>query len=230
MKHLLSLLLLFLAASMGMRAQTTAFRPYKHWNQRLTEFAQEGPITASDIVMLGDSHTEKAGNWNRLLGTENVRNRGITSDVAAGIYQRLNGILDGKPKAVFLLIGANDVSHELTTVQVFEEIRRIVERIRTQSPSTRIFIESLLPFDTFNGRWKTLEGKEECIGEINSLLATYCAANELTFINLYPRFVRNRGNILRRELTTDGLHLNRLGYKIWAHELRPYINELADGK
>lgn len=230
MRRTLILLSLAIICLSAVHAQQQAFQPYKYWNERLAVFNKEQPITSSDIVMLGDSHTEKAGDWNKLLGTTGIRNRGIISDVATGVYQRLDAILKGKPKAVFFLIGANDVSQNHTPKQVFENICRVVEKIRSESPETQVYIESLLPFVVGSERWKTLAGKEDCMLQINEFLKTYCKENGIGFVNLYPRFVKKGTKTLRLELTSDGLHLNRLGYKIWAHEIKPLIRKLQKGQ
>lgn len=219
-----------MASMLSAQAQNIPFKPYKHWNDRMAAFAREPDITSSDIVMLGDSHTEKAGDWNKLLGTTGIRNRGIISDVAAGVYQRLDPILKGRPKAIFFLIGANDVSHNLTPTQVFADIRRVIEKIRSDSPDTKLYVESLLPFVVGSERWKTLAGKENCMIDVNALLIAYCKEHGITFVNLYPRFAKKGTKSLRPELTIDDLHLNRLGYKIWAHEIRPIIKQLQGKK
>ena len=229
MRRIITLLLGIVAVA-TLHSQNIVFKPYKHWNDRMAEFKKEAAITPSDIVMLGDSHTEKAGDWNKLLGTTGIRNRGIISDVAAGVYQRLDPILKGKPKAIFFLIGANDVSQNLTPKQVFDDICRVAEKIRHDSPTTQLYIESLLPFVVGSERWKTLEGKEDCMPAINQMLADYCQQNNIGFVNLYPRFVKKGTKTLRPELTSDGLHLNRLGYKIWAHEIKSIIRKLQREK
>ena len=45
----------------------------------------------------------------------------------------------------------------------------------------------------------------------------------LTYINLFPLFTEKGSNVLRADLTTDGLHLKEEGYKIWAKALRKKI-------
>ena len=192
----------------------------------MAEFRRQPPITPNDIVMLGNSLTENGGDWSKLLKTEHVRNRGISGDVAMGIYKRLDAILQGKPRAIFLLVGTNDVSHNLTPRQVFERCVAVIEKIRTDAPGVRLYVQSLLPFNDLYGRWKLLEGKLDHIPAINSLLSAYCEKHAITFINLFPKFVRHGTNELRKELTSDGLHLTPLGYKIWAFELCKYIQEL----
>ena len=58
---------------------------------------------------------------------------------------------------------------------------------------------------------------------INSELEALAKSKGIDFVNLFPLFTESGGNTLRKELTTDGLHLNEEGYKIWAAELRKHI-------
>ena len=60
----------------------------------------------------------------------------------------------------------------------------------------------------------------------NMLIRAYCESNGIVFIDVFRRMTRGRSNILRGELTSDGLHLNAEGYKIWAFELRRHIKRL----
>ncbi len=214
----------FLALSV--MGQEASFNAGEHYRKRMSRFASEDKITSADIIMLGNSLTEYAGNWSKLLRKRHVRNRGIAGDVAEGISRRLESILTNHPKAIFLLVGTNDMSHNLTTSQVFERCRKVIDKIRTTSPDTKLFVQSLLPFNESFGRWKLLEGKSAMIPGINRLLAKYCHDHNITFIDLYPKFVRKGTNQLRKELTSDGLHLSPQGYKLWAFELQRYLQAL----
>ena len=59
------------------------------------------------------------------------------------------------------------------------------------------------------------------------MIRRYCEANHITYINLFRYFNRHGTNEMRPELTSDGLHLSPLGYKIWAFHLKKYLRELA---
>lgn len=220
------LLCFLLPLCLSGRAQDTAFKPFSHYQVRMKQFAKQQKIGTSDIVMLGNSLTEYAGDWNKLLKTQHIRNRGIAGDVAMGIYQRLNTILPYRPKAIFLMVGTNDVSHNLSPSQVFGLCKKVIDKVRQDAPQTQLFVQSLLPFNESFGRWKLLEGKSAHIPRINALLEKYCHENNIPFINLYPQFIRKGTDELRRELTTDGLHLSPIGYKRWAFELCRYIKAL----
>ncbi|MBO5700049.1 MAG: esterase, partial [Bacteroidales bacterium] len=146
---------LVLALSFAIMA-TSAFAQGKkkysdHYYKRTAQFEQERPITPNDIVMLGDSLTE-GGDWASYFADwlpegVSVVNRGIVGDDAPGIYDRLHQILPGKPKKIFLLVGVNDISHQITSDSVLVDIEKVVKAIRSQCPKTKLYIQSLLPYN-----------------------------------------------------------------------------------
>ncbi len=194
-----------------------------HYYKRFLQFMDEPAIGNKDIVMLGNSLTENGGDWTARLGNKNVRNRGIIGDEVMGVYDRLHQILPGHPAKLFLLIGVNDVSHDLTTDTIVGMIRVTVERIRKGSPDTKLYLQSLLPINESFGRYKRLAGKTNMIPEINKQLEELAKEKGLTYINLFPLFTEKGSNVLRAELTTDGLHLKEEGYKIWVKAIRKKI-------
>ncbi|MBO4906696.1 MAG: serine acetyltransferase [Bacteroidaceae bacterium] len=176
--------------------------------------------------MLGNSLTENGRDWCVLLEDSTVCNRGISGDTAGGITERLNQILPGKPRAIFLMCGTNDISHGHSAEKVFYMCKSLIDTIRITSPETRLFVQSILPWnDSFN-RWKNLVGRSDDVPVINNLLRSYCEEEDITFINLYPKFTLGDTNQMVKEYTADGLHLTPLGYQIWSSQLKPYIQEL----
>ena len=222
---LLACQLLFAAvAAMG---QTVSYQSFAHYNKRVAEFAPLHDIDTATIVMLGNSLTENGGDWAARLGTRlKVVNRGIIGDNTIGMTQRLCQITPYAPRAIFLMAGINDMSGSLPAQQVASRVITLIDSIRSQTPTTRLFVESILPINESNGRWKTLAGRTNDIPWANMLIKAYCESNGITFIDIFPRLTRGQSNTLRPDLTSDGLHLNAEGYKIWAFELRKYVMRL----
>ena len=199
-------------------------QPTSHYRERVADFSNMRKIDSTDVVMLGNSLTEFGGDWNRLLRWRRVRNRGIAGDDAMGILHRLDQILPGKPKTIFLMVGINDLSHDLTPIQVFDLCKQVIDRIHRHAPHTHLYVQSLLPINETYGKWKTLEGKTADIPKINRLLQSYCQQQGISFIDLFHKFVRHGTYELRRDMTVDGLHLSPFGYKVWAFDLRKYLS------
>lgn len=194
-----------------------------HYYKRFLQFMDEPAIGNKDIVMLGNSLTENGGDWAARLGNKNVRNRGIIGDEVMGVYDRLHQILPGHPSKLFLLIGVNDISHNLTADSIVSMIRMTVSRIQKESPDTKLYLQSLLPFNESFGRYKKLTGKTAMVPEINKQLEALAKEKGITYINLFPLFTEKDTDILRAELTNDGLHLKEEGYKIWAKAIRKQL-------
>ena len=195
----------------------------EHYYKRFLRFMDEPAIGSKDIVMLGNSLTENGGDWAARLGNKHVRNRGIIGDEVMGVYDRLHQILPGHPAKLFLLIGVNDISHDLTADSIVKMIRTTVERIQRESPDTRLYLQSLLPINESFGRYKRLTGKTGMIPEINRQLETLAKEKGVTYINLFPLFTEKGSNVLRADLTNDGLHLKEEGYKIWVKAIKDKI-------
>ena len=193
---------------------------FAHYYKRFLQFMDEPAITSKDIVMLGNSLTEGGGDWGKRLGKDNVINLGISGDEVMGVYDRLHQILPGKPAKLFLLIGVNDVSHDLSTDSIVYRIDQTLTRIQKESPETKVYLQSLLPINESFNRYKRLTNKTYQIPEINARLETLAKEKKITFINLYPLFTEKGTNVLKKELTYDGLHLNDEGYKVWVDAIK----------
>ncbi len=181
------------------------------------------PVDTTDIVMLGNSLTHGC-EWHELFNMPNVLNRGINGDVVQGIYERIDPIVNGHPKKIFLLTGVNDVSHDLTADSIATALGGLIDYIREKTPQTHLYVESLLPINNSFGRYKAIFGKEQVVRDVNALLEPMAAEKGFTWINIYPYFADENQN-LRADLTNDGLHLLAPGYLIWRSILLPYITE-----
>lgn len=195
-----------------------------HYYNRVQLFTNEPPITPNDIIMLGNSITEGGRDWNSLLGMTNVRNRGISGDIAEGLADRTNSIVRGKPQKLFILIGINDISREIPNDTIVGNIEKIVKEFKQKSPNTKIYLQSILPFDqSKRGQNKRLENKTQTVIDANKMIKKLAQKYNVTFINLYPHFVEKNTDTLKAAYTYDGLHLSEEGYKVWVKELKKHL-------
>ncbi len=210
-----------LALASSIHAQERKYSTFYY--QRATLF-EELPGTSSDIIFLGNSITN-GGEWAELFDNPHVKNRGISGDVCMGVYDRLDAILKGSPAKIFLLIGINDVDRGASADTIVERIGMIVDKIRKDSPSTKIYLQSVLPvsdhYKMFNGhtsRWQV-------VPEINKGLVRLAADRGVKYIDLYSHFIDNTTGKMNIEYTNDGLHLLGKGYKKWVGIVKPYVDE-----
>lgn len=226
LRTVLAVIGMTLCTTFGAEAQTVSYRPFAHYGDKTAEFAKMRAVDSTDVVMLGNSITEFGGDWNRLVNGRHIRNRGIAGDDAAGIEHRLCQVLPGRPKAVFLMVGINDLSHSLTATQVADLCTALIDRIRREAPDTRLYVQSILPINESFGKWKTLEGRTDDVPQVNAIIKRHCEQNGITYIDLFSKFTRHGTNEMRASLTVDGLHLSKQGYKVWAFILKRYLKEV----
>lgn len=194
----------------------------EYWDQRTLLF-EILPVSKSDIVFLGNSITD-GGEFAELFGMDNIKNRGIRSDVITGVEKRLTQVTMGHPAKLFLLIGINDVSHGLTVAELGRRYERLVRKIREQSPETKLYIQSVMPVNNDFRRYRNLRGREQVIVDFNKKIKATAAAQGAEYIDLWPALSVSGGK-LNPAYTNDGLHLNGAGYRAWAKAIEKQVKE-----
>lgn len=205
--------------------------------KKLSEF-EVSPIGFNKIVFLGNSITQGLlRHTDKLLGN-NIVNRGISGDHTNGVLARLKEITHYKPKAVFLLIGVNDLFEdnrsrpERTPEYVANNIFLISDIINKKSPNTKIFIQTILPINNkqYLSKKPDIEflfdnyspSINEQIDEVNKIIKS---DSSLNVINLHSAFL-NEDLQLNQKFSTDGVHLNELGYQNWIDIINPILKEI----
>lgn len=183
-----------------------------YYEQKVTMFRLQ-PDSRGEIVFLGDSITDIA-EWGELWNNPKVRNRGISSDNTFGVLARLDEVLSSKPEKIFIMIGINDIARNTPDEVITANHRRILERIRTASPRTRIYVESLLPTNNSFTEFQRHQNKDEHIRRVNTALQTLAAESGAIYVDLYHAFTDTEGKLDQR-YTNDGLHINGYGYQKW---------------
>ena len=216
------LVLLMAVATLSCMAQKKPVNPDVYYARRATLFDLL-PVYSSDIIMLGNSLTDGA-EWNELFDNCHVKNRGIVGDIIPGFFERLEPILKGQPRKIFIMGGVNDISHSVSADSIVSAMTQVVTTIQARCPKTEIYVQSMLPFNNDVRLWKLLKGREQVVVDGNKGLESMCQRLGVTFINLYPLFVGENGK-MKPEYTNDGLHLMGGAYLIWRDALLPYIRK-----
>ncbi len=222
MKKILFAVLICSCITQEIWAQSTnwdsTYRP-GNYALKLSQF-HTYPDSDKDIIFLGNSITDYT-EWNELLQQNHVRNRGISGDITFGILERLEEITQGKPAKVFILIGINDISRNIPDDVIVANFKKMITRIKKESPKTKIYFNTILPVNnTFPAR--NHFNKDEHIEHINQELKKLGITEKITIIDIHPQFL-DSANRLDKEYTYDGLHLNARGYQRWASILKPYV-------
>ena len=187
---------------------------HNHYQQR-ADLYRYSKIQEGDIVFLGDSITD-GGCWDELFPGMNIKNRGINADDTVGVLARLDDILCCSPAALFILIGTNDLNwwNYRHDQEILGNYNKILNRCKELSPSTRVFVQSILP------RAKRFANH---IIMLNLHLEKLAEKYGYTYINLFPHFADESG-ALKSEFNNDHLHLMSPGYALWVKLLTPYLD------
>ena len=192
----------------------------KNYKHVINNF-KKNPLKFNQIVFLGNSITAEGGNWGEKLNYTNIRNRGIAGDVTDGVLARIDEIIYFKSKAVFLLIGINDLWNFSpgipSTKYISNNILKIAKEIKKGSPETQVYVQTILPTS------KSIF--VESINKINNTIKSKSSKFNFTVIDLHSHFENNDG-FIKKEFTTDGIHLNSKGYKVWIVIVSPLIINL----
>ena len=189
-----------------------------NYKKVIKEF-KSNPLNYGDIVFLGNSITWGGKDWSKRLKHPNIRNRGIGGDVTDGVLARIDEITYFKPKAVFLLIGINDLwnnnnPNDPSAEYIANNIIQIAQVINAETPKTKIYVQTVLPIE--KEQYKT------SILKVNEIIKANEKENPYQIVDLYSIFVNENG-LIRKELSTDGIHLNEKGYDTWVEFIKPII-------
>jgi lysophospholipase L1-like esterase len=173
------------------------------------------PKPNNRIVFAGDSLTQGC-EWGEFY--PGALNRGIGGDTSAGMMKRIGTITELNPRAVFLMIGSNDLFNlGLSPRQTIENIRAAVAEIHRASPQVPVYLESNLP--TWEVR-KNIHGRA-----VNEGLKSLADGKTVVYVDMYRAFLDR--DILSPKLTSDGGHLNGDGYLLWKRAIDPYMSQLS---
>ena len=187
--------------------------------ERVASLYESLPVEPRDIVFLGDSITA-GGAWSELFPGIPTKNRGIGGDRTQDILDRMHHVTRGQPAKIFLKIGTNDLMALVPKEVIVANVTTILERIRIDSPGTRVYLQSVLPRDVL---------LTPAVRDLNETLRGVAAATEVSWIDIFPLFLDQDDGSIRDDYSNDDLHLLGQGYIAWRDALAPYVHEDSGG-
>ena len=189
-------------------------REWGVYGHRVQHFAKL-PERPGSIIFLGDSQVEQA-EWHEVFGDNPmVLNRGIAGDYCAGVMARMDEVLRHKPLKIFLLVGVNDLFFGKKIPEIEAEYRAIVQRTRTASPDTELYLLSVLPV---NNKVRDIGLEHKAVQALNERIRQIAKDFALPYLDINTPLTDADGN-LAAKFTDDGLHVNGLGYVVMKHEI-----------
>ena len=177
----------------------------------------------TNYLFLGDSITDYYDLDKYYEGLP-VVNSGISGNTTEDILNDMKGrVYNYNPSKVFLLIGTNDLIHDVSVDDIVSNIEKIISNIKDNRPQAEIYVESVYPVnDDLDEDMVDVRNNDD-IMDINEKIEKYCDDNNYTYINMYDKLLDDDGNF-NEEFTDDGLHPNSRGYEVITEEIKKYLD------
>ncbi len=179
----------------------------------------------AELIFVGDSLTSLwrfngRRTWRRYYAQRDALNLGAAGDQIQHTLWRLqNGNLQGlSPRLAVLMVGVNNIYQPVK--HVVSGLRLTVNYLRRRLPRTRLLVLGILPFGERPGRQRIK------IKQVNRALAAMADGRWIHFLDIGHLFVEPNGSLTPGLMTHDFLHLNPLGYELWAGAMEPKLVQL----
>ncbi|MBD5308415.1 MAG: hypothetical protein HDS15_03960 [Bacteroides sp.] len=172
------------------------------------------PLADSTIVFFGNSITNMHEWWEAFGSEQKVLNRGNSGAMTPELLENIGTVIALHPSKLFIGIGTNDLGTASLAQpdSVAGRIARMVELVRTGSPATEIYVQSILPSRV---GIRTLDAIKATNARVKELVEPLGA----TYIDLFDDLAA----IPEKTVSYDGLHLTSKGYAIWLNKIAPIV-------
>jgi len=188
------------------------------WPQLSRYAADNAKLADADnrVVFMGDSITDS---WIRLspkyfADHPNYVDRGISGQTTPQMLIRFRpDVIALKPKVVVILAGTNDIAGNtgpMTLEMIEDNLQSMVELAKANG--IKVVLSSVMPVCDYI-RPQTQRRPPAKIIALNEWLKAYAAKNGLVYLDYYSVMLDDQ-NMLKKEITGDGLHPNEAGYAI----------------
>jgi len=169
------------------------------------------------VVFMGDSITD---NWGKTFGNafpgKPYINRGISGQTTPQMLIRFRpDVIALKPKAVVILAGTNDIAGNtgpMTLEAIEDNLTSMAELAKVNG--IRVVMASVMPVcDCVKPQ--IARRPPETIIALDQWIKNYTKKNNLVYLDYYSAMADDK-QLLKAELTRDGLHPNAAGYAVMA--------------
>ena len=190
---------------------------YRHLNQV--------SVVEPDVLFIGDSIVEYYP-LQELFGTSKaIVNRGIRGYQTGLLLENLDAHLyGGAVDKIVLLIGTNDIGKDVPLNESLNNLESIIQSIARDYPLTEMKLLSILPVNEGEEYKQTVYIRtNEKIQEWNQAYKELASAYmQVEFVPVFDSLT-DQADQLKKEYTTDGLHLSVTGYQVLTKALKDYL-------
>ena len=182
-------------------------------------------VLEPDILFIGDSIVEYYPLQELFVTSKMIVNRGIRGYQTGLLRENLDAHLyGGAVDKIVLLIGTNDIGKDVPVNEALNNLEAIIQSIARDYPLTEIKLLSILPVNEGEEYKHTVYIRtNEKIQKWNQAYKELASAYmQVEFVPVFDSLTDQAGK-LKKEYTTDGLHLSIAGYQILTKALKDYL-------
>jgi lysophospholipase L1-like esterase len=202
--------------------QTAAPLPIKDWpnlaryHDANTELAPPA-VGENRVVFMGDSITDGWGRkYSKFFPNKPYVNRGISGQTTPQMLIRFRpDVIALKPKAVVILAGTNDIAGNtgpMTLEAIEDNLMSMADLAKANG--IQVVFSSVMPVCDYI-KPQTERRPPEKIIALNTWMKGYAARNGYVYLDYYSAMLDDK-QMLKQEITVDGLHPNEAGYDVMA--------------
>ena len=179
-------------------------------------------VLEPDIIFIGDSIVEYYPLQELFGVAKTIVNRGIRGHQTGLLLENLDAHLYGDAvDQIVLLIGTNDIGKDIPLNEALDNLERVIQSIARDYPLSQIKLLSILPVNEGERYKQTVYIRtNEKIREWNQAYEALASAYmQVDFVPVYDSLTDTEGQ-LKKNYTTDGLHLSVAGYQVLSEALK----------
>ena len=186
----------------------------------------------ADAVLIGDSRTDGLRLYSGIRGVDILCYKGLTvlevlnekqviptTDGKKSVFQALEEKQYGK---VYLSLGLNELGYN--DDELFADTyRAVVDGIRQRQPEADIYLQMLIPINTQRCKETNQPGyiTNRQVVIYNDIIRAIAAEKQVYLLNVDEIYTDESGELFY-ELTSDGVHFYKSGYKQWYEYLKTH--------
>ena len=194
-------------------AQKNDSSPFAKWEKSIAAFEtadKKNPPAKGGALFVGSSSIRM---WKlaESFPDRNAINRGFGgSQVVDSLHFADRIIFPYEPRNVVVYAGDNDIGQGKSPERVAADFRKLVALIHQRLPQTQVLFIAIKPSIK---RWGLYDKMADANQRIRNMAET---DEKLTYIDIATPMLGEDGKPNPNLFLNDGLHMNELGYAIWA--------------
>lgn len=138
-------------------------------------------------------------------------NQGISRDKTFQTINRLEPLKGMQADNLYVMLGTNDIRYGSSDTDILNNIRSIIREAKDSNIASNITVQSILPT-------RLASMPTSRIRSLNNQIKEIANEEQVKYLDVFGTML-DENDILKKEYSTDGIHLTQRGYTQWANSL-----------